>query len=135
MNREEFQAVSRLRRKEAAALIKARHFAGGYYLMGYAVECALKACIAKRVVRHAFPPKDAHKLYIHDLPKLRELAGLASEMDLPANHQVQLNWSIVKDWSEEFRYETQIAPVVARDFYSACTARSYGVLTWIGQKW
>jgi len=30
---------------------------GAYYLAGYAVECALKACIAKKTQRHEFPDK------------------------------------------------------------------------------
>src|SRR5919106_3680906 len=30
---------------------------GAYYLAGYAVECGLKACIAKQVRRHEFPDR------------------------------------------------------------------------------
>jgi hypothetical protein len=47
MNRNDFQKISRLRVKEAKALLDNGYPAGAYYLMGYAVECALKACIAK----------------------------------------------------------------------------------------
>lgn len=30
---------------------------GAYYLAGYAVECALKSCIARRTQEHDFPDK------------------------------------------------------------------------------
>jgi HEPN domain-containing protein len=32
-------------------LLEAGLYAGAYYLAGYAVECALKACIAKKTAR------------------------------------------------------------------------------------
>jgi hypothetical protein len=47
MNRNDLQNLSRLREKEAKVLLDNGCFAGAYYLLGYAVECALKACIAK----------------------------------------------------------------------------------------
>lgn len=135
MDRLQLQTLSKLRRKEAAALIRAKHYAGGYYLLGYAVECALKACIAKAVERHVLPPRDAQKIYVHNLTQLRGFAGLEAEMSLPTNVELQLNWAIVKDWSEQKRYESSIGKQAARDFYSACTARTYGVLPWISKKW
>ena len=55
MNRNDFQKISRLRVKEAKALLDNGYPAGAYYLMGYAVECALKACIAKQTKRYDFP--------------------------------------------------------------------------------
>lgn len=135
MNRLDFQTLAKLRRREAASLIKSGHYAGGYYLLGYAVECALKACIAKGIERHVFPRRDAQQLYIHDLAKLREFAGLSHEMNLPPNAPLQLNWTIVKDWTEQCRYEPAIGKSAARDMYSACTARTHGVLPWIAQRW
>lgn len=47
MNRSDFQDLAQIRLAEAAALLQAERFDGAYYLAGYAVECALKACIAK----------------------------------------------------------------------------------------
>ena len=50
---------------------------GTYYLAGYAVECALKACIAKETKRHEFP--DRRKVdasHTHDLRELVRLAKL-----------------------------------------------------------
>ena len=55
MNRKDFQRLSALRLKEAKALLG--YFHGAYYLTGYAAECALKACIAKRTQKYNFPDK------------------------------------------------------------------------------
>ena len=49
MNRTDLQQPALTRLAEAKALLAAGFPAGAYYLAGYAVECALKACIAKDV--------------------------------------------------------------------------------------
>ena len=138
MNRSDLQSLSRQRRKEAAALLRARHFPGAYYLVGYAVECALKACIARQTRRFDFPSKQiAQKVFVHDLEVLVKLAGLMPDLerDLRANASLQLNWAIVKDWSEESRYLLGITRAQALDLYSACTSRRNGVLPWVRQRW
>jgi HEPN domain-containing protein len=138
VNRSELQEISRIRLKEAEALLKAKHYAGSYYLAGYSVECALKACIAKQTKRYDFPNKDlANKAWVHDLEKLIKLAGLWLELDrdMKANRTLELNWAIVKDWTESARYEVSISAVQARDFYSACTTRNHGILPWIKKRW
>jgi HEPN domain len=58
MDRRGLQELSRVRLKEATALLHIGLFDGAYYLAGYAVECALKACIAKETQRGEFPDKD-----------------------------------------------------------------------------
>lgn len=57
MKRADFQALSRIRLKETKALLELGFWDGAYYLAGYAVECALKACIAKSTQRYAFPER------------------------------------------------------------------------------
>lgn len=66
--------------KEAKALLTLGLNDGAYYLAGYAVECALKACIAKQTQRFEFPDKDkVTKGWTH---KLNELVKLpASRMN------------------------------------------------------
>jgi len=118
-------------------LIQAGLPAGAYYLAGYAVESALKACIAKRTRRFEFPDRDAGKLYIHDLTKLVQLAGL--EPLLAARRQAskafEANWSTVKDWSEQSRYDDSTAAKKARDLYRAITGQPNGVMKWLRQHW
>ena len=138
MNRSELQRLSNQRRREAAVLLGAGHFPGAYYLVGYSVECALKACIAKQTRRYDFPNKQiAPKVFTHDLEVLVRLAGLENDLkhDMSANPALQLNWTIVKDWSEEVRYDLSITRAQVRDLYSACTRRKNGVLTWIRGRW
>lgn len=138
MNRSALQKVSQLRRSDARALLVARRYAGAYYLIGYAVECALKACFAKQIKRHDFPDKklivDAHT---HDLDRLVRLAGLQPELERACQRSpaLELNWTVTKDWSEIKRYDGDISAPQAKDLYSACVARKHGVLTWIKQRW
>ena len=58
MTRNDFQRLALLRVKESRALLQRGFYKGAYYLSGYAVECALKACIAKKTQRHEFPDKE-----------------------------------------------------------------------------
>jgi HEPN domain-containing protein len=137
MNRKTFQEISRIRAREARALLDAGYCSGAYYLVGYAVECALKACVSKQVKRYDFPDKKlANEAFTHDLEKLVRVAGLAPdfERDKRANPDLELNWAVVKDWSESTRYDFGITKVQARDLYSACTGRN-GVLPWIRKRW
>ena len=138
MNRTDFHALSLLRQREARALLKAGYGAGAYYLAGYSVECALKACIAKQTRRHDFPDRKlAQKAHVHSLEQLLGLTGLNRDsrkaMDL--NSELELNWALVKDWNETSRYESDISVQAARDLLSACTARKNGVLPWIHSRW
>lgn len=137
MKRAEFQAVARMRVREAKALLDAGHSPGAYYLVGYSVECALKACVARQVRRCDFPDKKlANEAYTHNLEQLIKVAGLglAFEAARRVNPALDVNWAVVKDWTEESRYEVSISKVQARDLYSACVGRN-GVLPWIKRQW
>lgn len=58
MNRQELQAIALLRIEEAQHLLSGKHYSGAYYLAGYAVECGLKACLAKSTREYDFPAKN-----------------------------------------------------------------------------
>lgn len=138
MNRSSFQEISKIRAKEASTLLNAGHYSGAYYLVGYAVECALKACVARQVKQYDFPDKKlATEAFTHNLEKLIKIAGIDPdfEKDRKANPTLDLNWAVVKDWSETTRYELGITEAQARDLYSACTARKNGILSWIRKRW
>lgn len=119
-----------IRVREAHSLLKAGHYPGAYYLIGYAVECALKACISKQVKRYDFPNKKiANEAYTHELEKLVGLSGIAKNFkeDRQPNPNLDLNWTVVKDWQETSRYDPHITSQQANDLYSACTGPN-GVL-------
>jgi hypothetical protein len=137
MNRTELQAVAAMRIDEAKTLLDAGQFSGAYYLVGYSVECALKACVARQVRRGDFPDKRlANEAFTHDLEKLVAVAGLKQgfETDRRANPLLEVNWAIVKDWTVETRYEVSISSAQASDLYSACVGRN-GVLPWVKKRW
>ena len=137
MNRTELQKLSKIRIKEAKALLDKGLYDGAYYLCGYAVECALKACIAKNVKQYDFPDKKVvNDSYTHDLVKLIRTAGLDSELDTEANKSLKFraNWRVVKDWSEDSRY-TKNSKAEAHNLYKAITSQKNGVFLWIETHW
>lgn len=138
MNRDDLQRITRLRVKEAKVLLENGYFSGAYYLLGYAVECALKASIAKQIKRYDFPDRKLiNDSYSHELEKLLSVSGLKAELqkEIRNNQDLEVNWAIVKDWSVESRYFPDISETTARDFYSAVTARKNGVLSWLKKWW
>ena len=138
MNRQQLQEISKKRVQEAKLLLDGRHFDGCYYLLGIGVECAIKSAIAKQVNKHDFPDKSlAIDSYSHNLTQLMKTAGLWQqfEAEMRVAPALSLNWAVVKDWSVDRRYELGVSESVARDFYSACTARTHGVLSWLMKSW
>ncbi len=138
MNRVEFQRLAEVRLREAEALLAAGLWDGAYYLAGYAVECGLKACIARRTVAEAFPPKPevVRDYYSHDLAKLMAVAGLAPTFDAAcaADAQLRANWRLVRAWSEQSRY-TFTAEPAARTLVQAVADPTAGVLPWVTTHW
>src|SRR2546429_1654600 len=93
MNRADLQRLSRLREQEAQVLLANGYFAGAYYLLGYAVECALKACIAKQIRRYDFLDRRlVNDSYTHDLEKLLNISGMKNTMQ----SEIQTNPNLCK---------------------------------------
>ena len=138
MNRIDFQKLAEIRIEEAKALLKAKKWAGAYYLAGYAVEFGLKACIAKKTKRHDYPDKDfAAKCYTHKVEQLVVQAGLQAVFQAAraADPDLDLNWSTVKDWDEKARFERRRTRAQAQSLYDAITDSAHGVLPWIRLRW
>lgn len=134
--RRDFRTLAELRAEEARVLLRSRRHLGAYYLAGYAVECALKACIAKQRKRFEFPPKrkSVEKMYSHDLDTLLDVAGLEPQLkkEIAANPDFAANWNTVRDWTSESRYET--SGLNGKELYNAVTGPN-GVLPWIRLRW
>ncbi|MBS1820488.1 MAG: HEPN domain-containing protein [Acidobacteria bacterium] len=136
MNRADLQRLSTARIREAKILLKAGEYNGAYYLAGYAVECALKACIAKRVRKYDFPDKTlAQDSYVHDLSKLAGLAYPNKELTeaLRTNPVLEAKWNLTRVWSEQSRYSFRTQNDAAA-IIEAITKRD-GVLSWIKRHW
>lgn len=68
---ESFRTLAPRRLEEAQALYTAGLWSGAYYLAGYSIECALKACALKTMRRYHMPDKTlVTKLHSHDLEEL-----------------------------------------------------------------
>jgi HEPN domain-containing protein len=131
-SRADFEKLMDLRRKEAKLLLDQKDWDGAYYLVGYAVEFALKIRIISQLMKsNSFPDKKlAENFYKHELTLLRKLAGLEDDMDNDA--AVSPLWDIVKDWSEQSRYELGKMEQETTDLYDALEK---GVWPWIKARW
>jgi HEPN domain-containing protein len=134
-----FQQLAKFRIDEAKVLLSDGQPSGAYYLAGYAIECALKAIIAKQFRADEIPDKSlVNRVYTHDLPELLRLAGLESELDAArrADSELDRRWSIVKNWKEQARYSvwtnndaSSIIDGVIGD------GRSGGLFQWLIARW
>jgi len=134
MNRNDFQQLADIRAKEAKVLLDNQCFDGAYYLLGYAVECALKSCISKQFKEHDFPElQTVRDSYTHSLQKLLRVAVLEQNMqnDWQTQSRLQSNWAIVTRWSEQTRYQHHITQATAQVLYEAVTENQTGVLSWL----
>jgi HEPN domain-containing protein len=133
----ELQRLAKERISDAKVLLTAHHWPAAYYLAGYAVECALKACIAKLMKSEEFPDRNfAEKCWTHNLPQLLILAGLKADLDaaLRAEPDLDDNWDSVKEWTESSRY-ARTTKADAEELYDAITDKKHGVLSWIKGRW
>jgi hypothetical protein len=137
LKRKDFQELAALRLKEAKILLQAKCWEGAYYLAGYVAKCALKACIAKRTVRHEFPDRkrviDSHT---HDLTVLMTIAELGTAVKEAAHTHPELhaNWTIVRNWTGQHRYEKP-SQLDAENIIRALEQPKHGLLRWLKQKW
>lgn len=135
-NRRDFQRLARMRLRDARVLMRSGNSEAAYYLIGLAVECAVKACIAKNTRRYDFPPNQnaIKEIYTHDLAKLIRAAKLetALDTDRKGNILFKNKWDVLKDWNVNTRYAT--SGLNARDLYAAVTGRN-GVMQWLRQRW
>lgn len=134
----EFQELAEKRLVEAKALFDLGMWDGAYYLAGYAVELGIKACIIKMLMAtDAFPDKEfSRSCYTHDIKKLVQLAKLedARNSATASDPDLETNWGIVGNWSEEKRYH-QITKSEAEELYSAIADSAHGVFPWIKTRW
>jgi hypothetical protein len=134
MNRFDLQKMADERVADAAALVEAGRFQAAYYLCGYAIECAFKACIARQFREFDFPDrKVVNDSYVHDLKKLLNVSRLEPfhRVEMGQNDSFAANWSIVQEWSEASRYDATITETAATGLFLAVTDPTHGVLTWL----
>jgi HEPN domain-containing protein len=142
VNQLDFQTLTSDRTHDAQALLSAGRWSGAYYVLGYAVECALKACILARLTKDAGiifeegQRRFSENCWTHDLERLVESAGLRDEREaaFAANERLARNWLFVKDWKEATRYQHK-SQSEAKELFDAVTNSPDGVLLWIKTHW
>ncbi len=138
MNRMELRQLAEDRILDARLLLAGQRWSGAYYVAGYAVECGLKACIARMTAEHDFPPKlkFVQDCYTHELVRLVQAANLKTDLDndTAANPILSSYWSAAKDWTEASRYE-QKTQFQAETLFEAIANHPNGVLPWIRTRW
>ena len=138
LNRDDLQRLADIRIAEARTLLDSGYYSGAYYLTGYAVECALKACIARQVREFDFPDRNlAIRSYSHKLQDLLKTALLdtALEQEGKSNPPLLSNWLVVQSWNVESRYKPDVSQDECRGLYTAVTDSANGILLWVKLHW
>ncbi len=139
MNRAELRQLAADRIEDARLLLANDRWTAAYYLVGYAVETALKACILKFVEETGViftDRKFAEKCWTHRFQDLVRQANLEPRLgqDISANPNLGGYWGVVEAWSEASRYG-QKTEAESRDMFDAVTNDPDGVLPWIQRHW
>jgi hypothetical protein len=93
MNRTDLQSLAEERLGDAQALFANDRFGAAYYVVGYAVECGLKACIAKLTKAEDFYDKTlAKNIFKHDLEELANHARFDVKRLSAADPDFAANW-------------------------------------------
>ena len=138
LNREKLQLLTDSRLKEAGVLLDRECWTGAYYMTGLAVECALKAYLARAVQQYDFPDKNfVNRAYTHKLKELIQLdPALWGElqMEISGDERLRSNWDTVLLWNDENRYEI-VEAQHAKSLYAATIEPGSGVMEWIRRRW
>lgn len=137
VHRSQWRTLARTRLREAQVLLGAGEWSGAYYLSGYAIECGLKACAARTFSAQTIPDMQVVRdLYSHKFESLLKVAGLLPtfQADLRLDPDLEVNWTIVKDWDSAKRYEFQ-SQQQAEAIIAAITNRRHGVMKWVRSNW
>lgn len=141
-NHKELKAIAKSRLRASRILLAHMDFDGAVYMMGYALECCLKAIICKRLNLAQYPDKnvstDKNNIFkTHKFDILLTLSGLENDFSLStAPPRRSENWSLVTRWKPEIRYE----PIGSRSeedtkrMYEALVEDPDGIITWINKR-
>ncbi|HQU41984.1 MAG TPA: hypothetical protein PK867_04195 [Pirellulales bacterium] len=121
-------------------MLAAQRWSGAYYLAGYAVECAFKACVVGRVAAAPelvfLDKKFSEKCWSHDFEALAKLADLDGTLaaELKLNVDFHKNWLLVSGWREQSRYD-QKSQAEAQVLFDAVSDKQNGALKWVRAHW
>jgi hypothetical protein len=137
LTKNELEKLAQVRLDDALFLLQVGRCSSAYYLAGYAVELALKACIASLIHSKVIPDKGfINAIYVHKLDSLLSTAGLRPQFDSDAKADLQFGafWAIANNWSPESRYEFW-DPITAATLLQAVGDPDHGVFRWVKKHW
>jgi len=136
-SRSELRSQAQAKLDDAILLLQNGRYGNAYYIAGYAVEIALKACVAARISAETIPDKSLIRgILSHQLSGLVGLAGLAQALkdEQARDTKFASNWTVALEWEPDARYE-QTDAVSAQLLVSAIADDQNGVLRWIKTYW
>jgi len=137
LTKNDLQRLAEMRLEDAILLLRADKSSSAYYLAGYAVELALKACISKLFKNNTVPDKNlVNTIHTHKLETLMSASGLLPELnsDMKADPVFASYWGIVSKWNESARYEFWDS-VSATTLIGAIVDQNHGVFQWVKKHW
>ena len=136
LTRKELQGLALVKKEDARLLFEYCRYWNSYYLYGYAIEIALKACISRQFRAETIPDKKAvQQVFTHRIIDLVSLAGLKLQLEKERQNQAfDSHWKEIELWSEESRYG-MIDPNRAHAMHEAVQNEVNGAFQWITKHW
>lgn len=137
LTKNDLEKLAQVRLEDALFLLQANRPSSAYYLAGYAVELALKACIAKLMAPNVIPDKAfINAIYTHKLYSLLSTAELLPQFNkkIRADTQFAAYWVITSNWNEESRYQVWDQDKAAT-LLKAVNEKKHGVFQWVTKHW
>lgn len=137
MKRTDLQAIAQSKIDDAVLLLQDQRYSNSYYLAGFAVEIALKACIAKQIAAETIPDKTfIQAIHVHNIAALVGLAGLKPELQNKEDSDPDFHtyWGIATKWGPSARYQA-IDSLSCQLLIQAVIEPDHGVLPWIKTYW
>jgi len=98
----QLKLIAKARLRSVEFLMKAKDWDGAVYMMGYVLECALKASVCKTLRLSEYPENrktDGHFM-THNLDQLLVLSGMSDLFNISAPVVIFQNWS---EFTQEFQ--------------------------------
>jgi len=137
MNRIDLQQLAEERLADSELLLANARYGAAYYLAGYAVECALRARIARLTKAEEFYDNlRARRIFTHNLQELVVHANLADifEKNSKNDQAFAANLGQVYSWNEESRYQLHTQQE-AETLIAAVRDPVHGVMACIRRYW
>ncbi len=143
-NNLDLKKITKSRLKSVKILIPSGDYEGAVYMMGYVLECALKALICKRLNLSKYPDEKgeiAKFFKTHKFDPLLILSGLSNTFSLNGDLAKAQNWSdFTKYYPDDWpimRYENHSNwdEVMVKAMYTNLIDSKHGILTVIKKRW